>query len=899
MLFILVSISITCSEYPTELKWSNPIDPANPVTKGDPYNLRASKVETGISLMWDSVGLPQLTGYRLYRGVDEDDFLRLLQTSATTTNHTDTTVLDGHQYEYYVVAVCSYLEVERADTSSVKFRTDPFLVIEGDSSYTPTINVNLTIMAFGAEMMLLSNSLDTTGATWEPARSTKQWQLETELGTKNVYLYVVYSGGDTSMIVSDQIEPTALSPTIAINNGDTHTSTRSVRLALSAFGATELQLSNSAFLGDIIWQAFSDTVNWELTEGVGVKRVYAKVRNDFLIEADATCQINASELNPTIVINDGDTHTATRSVQLSLSSIGAIEMQLSNEPFQGDESWEPFSDAVEWELSTGAGVKTVYANVRNDFLIDADFFDQIEPAALSPTLVINDGDTHTSTRSVQLLLSAVGATEMQLSDEPFQGDESWEPFSEAVDWELTTGAGVKTVYANVRNDFLIEGDVSDQIEPTTLNPSLVINHDEEITNDSDLHLSMLDVGALEMQVSELDNFSNVEWIDYEGEIDFKVEDGSIVIHARFRHEFFETDPISDSVIVDTQVEIEEFTWSADEYRPYFIGDLITFHLVMSEDANGEEVDGTALVSIDDFSEIIELEDVGGGIYEFEYEILDKEWIYEDLTYNSEVSISFTDRADNQTQSNAEDLINIYPSSGFEHEFILTGDADITMVFIPPGQFVMGSHDDEDERSDDESPAHQVTFLRGFWLGKYEVTQGQWEAVMRENPAHDYGVGDDHPVYFVSWDDIQGFESALDNVYRLPSESEWEYACRAGTETRFYWGDDPDHRDIRSYAIFNGNEENGTAEVGSKVPNYFGLYDMSGNVGEWCEDRWHNNYVNAPEDGAPWLVQPVGSGRVHRGGSWDRTARSCRSARRGNYEPSTQNNILGFRLIKSR
>ena len=259
------------------------------------------------------------------------------------------------------------------------------------------------------------------------------------------------------------------------------------------------------------------------------------------------------------------------------------------------------------------------------------------------------------------------------------------------------------------------------------------------------------------------------------------------------------------------------------------------------------------------------------------------------------------RADNERESRVYyQTITVFsiPDAGDERTFPL-GDsgADIVMVWIPSGSFQMGSSNGEDDRGSDEGPVHTVTISEGFWLGKYEVTQGQWEAVMNDNPSHDYGVGAAHPVYYVSWDDIQGFESALDDAFRLPSESEWEYACRAGTDTRFYWGDDNGYSDIGRYAVYSSNDPGGTADVGTKLPNSWGLCDMSGNVWEWCEDWYHISYNNAPDDGSAWL-SPSGSNRVRRGGCWDYDARLCRSAFRYYYDPSNRYYGLGFRLARS-
>ena len=229
----------------------------------------------------------------------------------------------------------------------------------------------------------------------------------------------------------------------------------------------------------------------------------------------------------------------------------------------------------------------------------------------------------------------------------------------------------------------------------------------------------------------------------------------------------------------------------------------------------------------------------------------------------------------------------------ERDFNLTEDVTITMVWIPAGSFMMGRQEDEQDSYDSEDPRHEVNINYGFWMGKYEVTQAQWEAVTGENPSS--FDGENRPVEQVSWDDIQeDFLSQIDDDFRLPSESEWEYACRAGTETRYYWGDDPDNDKIGDYAWYYSNSNSETHDVGQKDPNAFGLYDMSGNVYEWCEDWYHDSYEGAPDDGSAW--DDNGSYRVLRGGSWLRNPRYGRSAYRGRVSPDLGNYHNGFRLV---
>jgi formylglycine-generating enzyme required for sulfatase activity len=219
---------------------------------------------------------------------------------------------------------------------------------------------------------------------------------------------------------------------------------------------------------------------------------------------------------------------------------------------------------------------------------------------------------------------------------------------------------------------------------------------------------------------------------------------------------------------------------------------------------------------------------------------------------------------------------------------LAGNVPLEMVWIEPGSFTMGALGG----SGDEQPAHPVTITRGFWLGKYEVTQAQWQAIMRTNPA--LYLGPNRPVENVSWDDIQTFlQRANANAigmppgytYALPTEAQWEYACRAGT-TGDYAGP------LDELAWFSGNSQNRTHSVGLKRPNAWGLYDMHGNVREWCAD-WFGDYSGAA------AVDPRGatSGvyRVNRGGGCNNGAVFCRSANRYLNDPSNRRVDLGFRL----
>jgi formylglycine-generating enzyme required for sulfatase activity len=225
---------------------------------------------------------------------------------------------------------------------------------------------------------------------------------------------------------------------------------------------------------------------------------------------------------------------------------------------------------------------------------------------------------------------------------------------------------------------------------------------------------------------------------------------------------------------------------------------------------------------------------------------------------------------------------------------------LDIVAIPGGTFEMGSKEQEHEQ-----PIHRVT-VAPFWMGKFAVTQEQYEAVMGTNPSKFKGAK--CPVEKVSWRDAVAFcqrlSEKLNHEYRLPNEAEWEYACRAGTQTPFYFGRTltPDLGNYDgNYTYGKGPEgqwRQQTTDVGTFPPNIFGPYDMHGNVWEWCADHWYENYKGAPTDGSAWLSKNDNDKRLMRGGSWDCDPWYCRSAYRYYYYPDGRDNGIGFRVVCS-
>jgi formylglycine-generating enzyme required for sulfatase activity len=233
---------------------------------------------------------------------------------------------------------------------------------------------------------------------------------------------------------------------------------------------------------------------------------------------------------------------------------------------------------------------------------------------------------------------------------------------------------------------------------------------------------------------------------------------------------------------------------------------------------------------------------------------------------------------------------------------LGGGVTMELVLIPDGKFKMGSPELENGRDKYEGPQHRVRIAKPFYMGKYEVTQAQWKAVMGYNPSR-FEV-DDRPVENVSWHDCRDFcgrVSRLGRRVRLPSEAEWEYACRAGTTTPFYFGanvstDQANYDGTYPYAGGpKGAYRKETTPVGTFPGNAFGLFDMHGNVWEWCEDVRHDNYTGAPSDGSAWVADGDQNGRIVRGGAWNDYEIYLRSASRNWLRPDSRHDLMGFRV----
>lgn len=285
LMFTLLLLFFSCAEHISEPGEENPPDTSSFF---DPYKLTAEIANGGITLNWNAITFITVDGYDLFRKVDHDSSFALLRELGPVTSYIDSAVQNGHHYEYYVTARTTDDSTTPSNVVTISINTEPMLVIEGDSvATTPIRDVSLTILAFGADKMLLSNDDEFTDVEWESYSSLVNWQLTEGIGTKTVYLRIYYSAGDTSDVISDSIEPAVLSPVLDILPLESdYVNSRYVMISTQGSGASQIKISNVNVPTGLEWIQCQDSLEWSLDSGPdGERNVYAWFKNDFYTTA--------------------------------------------------------------------------------------------------------------------------------------------------------------------------------------------------------------------------------------------------------------------------------------------------------------------------------------------------------------------------------------------------------------------------------------------------------------------------------------------------------------------------------------------------------------------------------------------------------------------------------------
>ncbi|MFC2088078.1 FISUMP domain-containing protein [Calditrichota bacterium] len=535
-----IAIFIACEKKPTQPEHTNVYDPNNPASSGDPFQLQVSIGNGGVTLTWTKPASANLAVFNIYRSENEiTGYAVLSSVSATITQYVDQGAQNGHSYWYRIAAEDGNgNETSISNVSSMNIKTDPVLVINSGDLYTPTKEVNLTILANTAQQMIISNLSDFSDANWESYTTSKNWTLLIGEGEKIIYMKIKYNDGTETLAISDTISPQPFEPSIIINDGDDYTPTKQVTLQLAAIGATEMNISNSSFsqpegtfvngLGLVKqeqrelknekkvreiakikkynktkadfeekikvnenWEPFGENKNWELNVGDGTKTVYSKFKNDFEIESEVVFDdIAPLSINPSISIAGGAQYTASRNTDVTLSANGiSLEMKLSEDSTFTGVNWQPYLTQINFQLSIGEGIKRVYTIYKNDFEIESEIvFDDIEPQPIEPSINIANGEKYVPSPNVELILSASGLNlAMKLSEDSTFSGINWQAFNSQVNFQLSTGEGQKKVFAIFKNDFEIESAViRDSILLDTTPPVavLVATPDSGITDET-------------------------------------------------------------------------------------------------------------------------------------------------------------------------------------------------------------------------------------------------------------------------------------------------------------------------------------------------------------------------------------------------------------------------------
>lgn len=686
--FFLVLSSCTY-ELPNAPENTNPFDPDNPDSGGDPYNIRVELLSDGFRIVWDNFSLPTFAGFTIFRQVNDGPMVEL--TTITDTVFIDTDDIMGGTRYFYKIAANTGSEMDTlSEYNCIIIHTDPIFTIEDEAPFTQSRSVNLSSTAFAAETMRLTNdpadTMNEAGWEWQDYQSALVWPLETGVGDKSVYLQVCYDDGTVSNCVFDTILPLiAQADEFIIAASEDTVQSNVVDVILRAQYADDMQISSSADFAGAEWVPYDSTFQWNLGSddfvGDGIASsgndrlppgrdaedysLYARVKNSFEVNSVTLSGGVVVEIFGSAFINQDDEFTPSPEVMVNLQAPQASMVALSNsiDEIESNPAWVPIDDEIGWTLLPGDGIKTVYVRFKNQSGAESQVYSDTIlplPIGLSMEIIDPDGDGFTSFRTVDLSLSAAGVDlDMLLSESPDFTGAVAVPFETDPQFVLSEGSSLKTVYVKVTNPFEVEAVVSDAIEPAPMYPVIEINSGAYATNNPEAQLAMPDVNALEMMLSSSENFEGALWVVYQPDIAFNmpVEITHQTVYAKFRHEFFETGTVSDTILLDMVSSPSGFTWSSSGGNPHFIGDTLRFELVMADDDIGPEVDGYGVVTIQDVTDAVVLTDQGDGSYTGEYLIQESDFV----RYGN-VSVDFTDRGGNVNHLQDDDFIHIHAIS---------------------------------------------------------------------------------------------------------------------------------------------------------------------------------------------------------------------------------------------
>lgn len=379
IILIIGLIGICCQEMPSKPENANPLDPDNPLTGGDPFELTASLANGGVTLDWAQVTIETITGYKIHRSIDDSlDFHPLAETDETSLTWLDTAVTNGHSYRYKVSALSEDGEESGiTNITGVRINTKPVVVINGGADVTSAKDVQLTILAATAKQIWLSHTPDFSDGTWEPYTTLKSWVLLPGSGLKTVYFKAQYADGTESLTASARITPLPMNPSFILAKGSPFTTSRDVPIHCEAQGAHLMMMfSEDQTFSGVSWQAFQDSIIFRLSATQAKKTVYAKFKNDFEIESSRLFQ----EISPqpisdaTLNINENAKYATNRLVNLRISASGASLMKISEDSLFSTGSWVNFKSASKFQLSTTEGEKFVHLKVKNDFEFESPVF---------------------------------------------------------------------------------------------------------------------------------------------------------------------------------------------------------------------------------------------------------------------------------------------------------------------------------------------------------------------------------------------------------------------------------------------------------------------------------------------------------------------------------------------